>query len=1147
VILKRYVFVVVTLFALLTQISASGYSSGIEITLKRDGWNLVAICQDMNASDIDMTNIEEIQDQNGNSIYTGEFAQYSNLKVLKAGYGYWVKSNKGVKLKVGQSISKLSVPLKRDGWNLIGICQDIPKESIDMSSIQEIQEQSGNSIYTGVWAQYSDLEELEAGYGYWIKGSQGNSFIVKKSLSIPDEFIYKVINNSAQEVQKVINGYTIKLFSKDNIEADAQQNHTGIVIKVEDVSLDETLHIQSNYIGKEIVVGIYDSSNTLVGVSKPTVVSDQPVTYINTIVDSSLVNLDYLINSNEVLVVTKVNENITVDLSKIKTIKCYGLSPKDKFIINGIEYEVVDNNSIKDEFREDYEHICTSFVTDMSRLFYNMEDFNQSIGKWDTYNVTDMSYMFYKANSFNQDVSSWNVSKVKNMSCMFCKATAFNQDIGDWDISSIEHNQHSNGLQGMFSEVTLSTYNYSNILNKWSKLPLKNSIVFDAGGSKYTQEANASRQSIIDNFNWTIIDGGMETDTTPPSKPTLTTQPPVEVTDNNFTIEVNGEVGAKVYVNGEEIATVDSSGKVLVNLTLTEGDNSFSITLRDNQGNESEALNFVVIHNHPLVIYPKYTTKKNHPIDIEYKPNINMTASLVKKPMHGSVEIKEVKQYSLPTAFFNDRDSFYEYNNSYINQDSDLIIIGLYEASSKHYDSNGNHIIGETEVNISKGGDKPITLVFSSYEPVHWKLSVEDGVNINKIILNGYYKQVISGVDQSLVENLNLHACGYSLPYNGGGCDTNILIHKIEELTNLKLSKFIGTYRSSSINIKTSNGEVINRYSKIIYTPSSDYTGKDSFELQFVNSIGETTNKLINIDVIEPIALKNKTSKNFINRKYVIDLDGDGDLDVLEASTYIQWNENNGTNFIKHILPFKGTLVFAADMDNDGDIDIVSNEGTSINLYKNNGYQQFKKSLIDNRPYHNNGDSSSIYLADMDNDGDMDVVAAWMSQDWYENNGDGKFTKHKMNGDGGKDIIVADVDGDGDMDYIESDNEVIWFENNGKQSFTSDELSPNGGASAYATDIDKDGDIDIISVGRWSNQSNPGVELYINNGNKTFSKKTISSNKFSSYIYATDVDKDGFIDILNGTVWFKNDGSNNFIKQSSISLTNSRLITFINE
>ena len=41
------------------------------------------------------------------------------------------------------------------------------------------------------------------------------------------------------------------------------------------------------------------------------------------------------------------------------------------------------------------------------------------IGDWDVSNVTNMYRMFYGANSFNQPLNKWNVSNVKTMSQMF--------------------------------------------------------------------------------------------------------------------------------------------------------------------------------------------------------------------------------------------------------------------------------------------------------------------------------------------------------------------------------------------------------------------------------------------------------------------------------------------------------------------------------------------------------------------------------------------------------------------------------------------------------------------------------------------------------------------------------------------------------
>ena len=170
-----------------------------------------------------------------------------------------------------------------------------------------------------------------------------------------------------------------------------------------------------------------------------------------------------------------------------------------------------------------------SKVVDMTRMFYGATSFNQPIGDWDVSSVTTMEGMFLGATNFNQAIGNWNVSSVTNMAEMFYGATSFNQPIGNWDVSSvtlmydflnfaINFNQAISNwnvsavtsMTGIFAGVSLSVDNYDNLLIGWAELPtLYPNIQFDGGNSHYSGAASVFRQYLIDEYQWTIIDGGL--------------------------------------------------------------------------------------------------------------------------------------------------------------------------------------------------------------------------------------------------------------------------------------------------------------------------------------------------------------------------------------------------------------------------------------------------------------------------------------------------------------------------------------------------------------------------------------------------------------------------------------------------------------
>ncbi|WP_289031615.1 BspA family leucine-rich repeat surface protein [uncultured Paraglaciecola sp.] len=156
------------------------------------------------------------------------------------------------------------------------------------------------------------------------------------------------------------------------------------------------------------------------------------------------------------------------------------------------------------DFNGDVTSWDVSNVSSMSAMFFGAASFNQAIGDWDVSNVTTMRNMFGRAFDFNQYLGDWDVSNVTNMFEMFRETDAFNQNLGGWDISN------TTNVTNMFTDAAMSTENYDEILLGWSQLTsLPVDLVFTIN-STYSAAAEDARQAIIDNFNWTINDNGLE-------------------------------------------------------------------------------------------------------------------------------------------------------------------------------------------------------------------------------------------------------------------------------------------------------------------------------------------------------------------------------------------------------------------------------------------------------------------------------------------------------------------------------------------------------------------------------------------------------------------------------------------------------------
>jgi FG-GAP-like repeat len=218
----------------------------------------------------------------------------------------------------------------------------------------------------------------------------------------------------------------------------------------------------------------------------------------------------------------------------------------------------------------------------------------------------------------------------------------------------------------------------------------------------------------------------------------------------------------------------------------------------------------------------------------------------------------------------------------------------------------------------------------------------------------------------------------------------------------------------------------------------------------------------------------------------LVDLSGDGDLDLLGAGYYTsptRWFENaagNGTTWTPGTLPTGvQTGMATGDIDGDGDPDVASAEsffgdgmGWSENTAGNGS--AWTNHTISTQP----GVTYAMAAADMDGDGDLDVLQPGIFPllgitAWYENVGGSgaSWTQHGIPGSDGSVIATAhDLDRDGDPDVIQTgdNNGVRWFENtagNGT-AWTPRTLSPAAGTPGglSVADLDGDGDPDVLSA-----------------------------------------------------------------------------------
>lgn len=300
----------------------------------------------------------------------------------------------------------------------------------------------------------------------------------------------------------------------------------------------------------------------------------------------------------------------------------------------------------------------------------------------------------------------------------------------------------------------------------------------------------------------------------------------------------------------------------------------------------------------------------------------------------------------------------------------------------------------------------------------------------------------------------------------------------------------------------------------------------------------------------------------YVSQISVLDFDNDRDSDILFSSRKLALFSNTKISRKRPEQKERSELSFAeattinhqqrikrfelADFDDDELADLVtvtvSGQNPVLNFFLNAG----DGSLLTHGSLEGPAgeDIGDIDFADIDSDGNTDLLIGWLNQyvTIHRNDGRASFDpagqalpKSTVRT---RSLVTGLINNDAHMDIVATgDRRTQIYFSTGDGRFITDHMSglpTDAGADAALADIDRDGDLDLVI-------SSDAIIIYFNRGNGSFEipgTELFNPNEYARQIFIFDIDSDGDLDLLaggGGTYAFINEGGGDFAEPGKVS------------